>query len=218
MKYAAYTNNYVPKYECAVSRFAQVFFDADKEQASKFIKDLGRHVSKIGFPCDKIALNVTTGYEDRVGFALFNGSEKQCYILLKSYIGGIIKIYSIYFVEGKDELKARFEPDFKAFFNKRNKGIYKRLVSSCGLSEKKCNAVSVCEFVDCVKRGEKTLTGSLADIFDEYTSMNDTFKYCGGHFYRFKDCSVSRLYRVFTTLYDGDYFLDNALKRGVLID
>ena len=62
------------------------------------------------------------------------------------------------------------------------------------------------------------LKGTLNEIFDKYTTMNDRLKYCNGSYYKFNDKKVEEIYRLIISNYKGNYFLDNAVRRGCIID
>ena len=43
-------------------------------------------------------------------------------------------------------------------------------------------------------------------------------RYCNGSYVKFKDKKIEKVYLMFIKMYDGNYFIDNAVKRGVIID
>lgn len=81
------------------------------------------------------------------------------------------------------------------------------------------NSVELIEYVDYKEKQTLTITGKLEDIFSNYTTRNDRLKYVNGHYFKFKSKKIDDLYHLFTSyIYKGNYYLDNAVKRGVIID
>ena len=94
------------------------------------------------------------------------------------------------------------------------------LKEKCNIQDNCANKIMVQKYVDYkAKEGESiSLVGSLSEIFDRFTTMNDRLRYCNGNYYKFLNENVEKLYQVFVAAYNGNYFLDNAVKRGTLID
>lgn len=69
-----------------------------------------------------------------------------------------------------------------------------------------------------VKVSEKVAEGTWEEIFDTFTTLNDRLRYCNGSYYKFQDPKLRHVMQVFIRHYNGDWYLRNALKRGVIID
>lgn len=66
---------------------------------------------------------------------------------------------------------------------------------------------------------ESTIEGETEhDIFETYVNWNDTLKYCNGSYYKWKDEEWEKAYRKFLDGCKGNFFLNCAVRRGVLID
>ena len=99
-----------------------------------------------------------------------------------------------------------------------NKHIFDNACKVARIKPLEENHIKVEEYVD--KRITKTyvLDGTLEKIFDDFTSMNRHVTYVNGHFFRFEDERIETVYDLFVRLYDGNFFLDNAVKAGCIID
>lgn len=62
------------------------------------------------------------------------------------------------------------------------------------------------------------LKGTLHKIFDDFTALNDHLRYINNCRWEFDDKNVEREYNEFLDNYKGNFFLDNAVRRGCIID
>ena len=105
------------------------------------------------------------------------------------------------------------------YFKQYNDIIYQKQLDNCNIKTTSNVTIVVDDYKDYKPNGkQQTLQGTLQDIFEQYTTHNDRLKYCNGDFWRFNNENISNLYVMFIQMYDGNYFLDNAVKRGVTID
>ena len=65
---------------------------------------------------------------------------------------------------------------------------------------------------------EIILEGTIDDIFDEFTNLNDTFKYINSKYYKFAEENINNAYLFYVRFVDKNHFLNSAVKHGKLID
>lgn len=180
---------------------------------------LGEYLDGTKFPCDKIVVDAATGYADKFALSFRYGEQKVCYIRLAAESYGRFEIDYLSF--GNEAFKI-FEPILRDYFDGKSRAILederKRLMAKCGFTEGAEVKSVLDEYCDYKKKREAVLCGTLEKIFDDYTTMNDQVRYCNGHYYRFSDNNVAKLYSLHVEAYKGNYFLDNAVRRGCLID
>lgn len=195
--------------------FVKQFFGSDDiDDGRDFIYTFGDYIEESDFPCDKICLDCFTGYSDRFYLDLYYKDNKIAHILLQVKKYDIIKIYS-YTYEKKDF--SIFHDIIADYFDNRNGKILGYWKKICHIKDN-CNTIEIENYVDYKITEVTKLTGTLEEIFENYTTINDKLKYCNGHYVKFKNKDIQTLYYLFTDLYKGNYFLDNAVKRGVIID
>ena len=127
----------------------------------------------------------------------------------------IMKVYNYSYFKKDFEM---FHNIITDYFKKRNKEIWNTMLKTCNISDND-NEITVTDYRDYQPNGKtETLKGTLGEIFEAYTTHNDRLKYCNGMYWRFQSPQISMLYAMFIQQYDGNYFLDNAVRRGVTID
>ena len=105
------------------------------------------------------------------------------------------------------------------FVRQYNTEVFRTQMDKCNIKSTFNVTIVVDDYDDYKPNGkQQTLQGTLQDIFEQYTTHNDRLKYCNVDFWRFNNKNISNLYIMFIQMYDGNYFLDNAVKRGVTID
>lgn len=65
---------------------------------------------------------------------------------------------------------------------------------------------------------EITLNGTVDEVFNEFTNLNDTLKYINSEYYKFVEENVNNAYLFYVRFIDKNHFLNNAVKHGKLID
>ena len=65
---------------------------------------------------------------------------------------------------------------------------------------------------------EITLKGTVDEVFNEFTNLNDTLKYINSEYYKFVEESINNAYLFYIRFIDKNHFLNNAVKHGKLID
>lgn len=184
-----------------------------------WLHDLGKYLDGTKFPCDKIVVDAATGYADKFALSFRYGEQKVGYLRLVAKKYGRFEIDYLSF---ENEAFKMFEPILRDYFEGKARAIledeHKRLMAKCGFTDGAENKAVLNEYCDNKKKGEIVLCGTLEEIFDKYTTMNDRLSYCNGHYFRFSDDNVAKLYSLHVEAYKGNYFLDNAVRRGCLID
>ena len=196
--------------------FSFRFFKDDEDTAKKFFSDFVQMLYVNGVPCDQVVLDMWTGCSDKFSFFVKKDNVKKIYVKIQKRMHGLYRVVS--FSAYEDEYK-QYEVPVEGFFESINQAKYDEVLDACGLDKDwGGNEVTVYEFIDNLKKREAKLKGTLESIFDQYTTINDRLRYCNGHYFRFADKTVEKLYSMTTMLYKGNYFLDNAVRRGCLID
>lgn len=218
MKYSAkkhtYGNIVCETYNQIMEYFSRQFLNSENvEDGRNFLYDFGEYIEDSDFPCDKIVLNCFTGYSDIFGISLKYKDENIAYIQLRIKKNGIIEVYNKSY-DKKDFMM--FHHIIEHYFEVQNEIILDFWKRRCNITDS--NEIIIENYVDYQVKDTSVLKGTLEEIFEKYTSINDMYKYCNGHYVRFKDNNISNLYYIFIDCYKGNYFLDNAVKRGVIID
>lgn len=221
MKYSVTTHQYgsfvFDTFDKVMAHFTNKFLqNSTTEDGRTFLYDLGDYLDTTKYPCDKINLDIFTGYNDRISLSFSYNNEKVSWVQIEFERYGILKIsnYTYY----KKDLQV-FHHIIEEYFNNKNQTIYNEWLDKCNIYSDRENEIKVNDYRDYKPNGDFfILTGSLEDIFDKYTTHNDRLKYCNGDFWRFANADIQTLYSLFIINYNGNYFLDNAVKRGVTID
>ena len=183
-----------------------------------FLCKLGEYLDNVNFPSNRLVVD-PYGYDDRFAITFKYDNERICYIQLEMNID--TKILQLHNASFEEKLSEKiFLPKIKEYLKEYNVGIFKKQLERCGIKSINFdNAISIDDYDRYVLKEEKViLKGTIGKIFDDYTTHNDRYRYCNGTHWKFTDRNVSRLYSMFIGMYDGNYFLDNAVRRGVTID
>lgn len=89
-----------------------------------------------------------------------------------------------------------------------------------------CKIANLCEQnkvkVNCINdskiEDEIILEGTIDNIFDKFTNLNDTFKYINSKYCKFVNEKVNDAYLFYVRFVDKNHFLNSAVKHGKLID
>lgn len=221
MKYSVSTHKYgsfvFNTFDKVMTHFTNKFFqNSIIEDGRTFLHDMGDYLDTTKYPCTKINLNIFTGYNNRISLTFSYNDEKVSWVEIEFERYGILKISN--YIYYKKDLQI-FHHIIEEYFDKKNLNIYKEWLDKCNIYTDRNNEIKVEDYRDYKPNGEFViLSGSLEDIFDEYTTHNDRLKYCNGDYWRFADTNIQTLYSLFIINYKGNYFLNNAVKRGVTID
>lgn len=216
MKYSTIKRNANDTFDSTMDVFSMRIF-GNYWEGEEFIHDFGEYLDNTKFPCDKIMLD-PYGYSDKFQLTFKYDNNRICWF--KFSVNKQAKIIEIdnYIFEDK-AIEKMFKNVITDYFKQYNDIIYQKQLDNCNIKTTSNVTIVVDDYKDYKPNGkQQTLQGTLQDIFEQYTTHNDRLKYCNGDFWRFNNENISNLYVMFIQMYDGNYFLDNAVKRGVTID
>ena len=216
MKYSTIKRNANDTFDSTMDVFSMRIF-GNYWEGEEFIHDFGEYLDNTKFPCDKIMLD-PYGYSDKFQLTFKYDNNRICWF--KFSVNKQAKIIEIdnYIFEDK-AIEKMFKNVITDYFKQYNGIIYQKQLDNCNIKTTSNVTIVVDDYKDYKPNGkQQTLEGTLQDIFEQYTTHNDRLKYCNGDFWRFNNENISNLYVMFIQMYDGNYFLDNAVKRGVTID
>lgn len=222
MKYAVTLNEYsnLDCYGKVLHHFERKFLNTNQiyEDAENWFHNLGKYMDNTKFPCDKIVLDPFCGYSDIFMLLFKYKNQDICYMKVKVHPNGMMSIHNYGYHKKDFEM---FHNIIVDYFKQINKGILINVAAVAEISlTNDDNAVVVEFYKDYKKVDGKTdiLKGTIQSIFSKYETYNDRYKYCNGTYIKFADSRIESLWRAFLTDYDGNFFLDNAIKRGCIID
>lgn len=100
-----------------------------------------------------------------------------------------------------------------------NEYISKEFTRICNIAHlDKQNQVKVYCMNDSNIESEIILEGTIDDIFDKFTNLNDTFKYINSKYYKFAEESITNVYLFYVRFVDKNHFLNSAVRHNKLID
>lgn len=216
MRYSTIKRNANDTFDSTMDVFSMRIF-GNYWEGEEFIHDFGEYLDNTKFPCDKIMLD-PYGYSDKFQLTFKYDNNRICWF--KFSVNKQTKIIEIdnYIFEDK-AIEKMFKNVITDYFKQYNDIIYQKQLDNCNIKTTSNVTIVVDDYKDYKPNGkQQTLEGTLQDIFEQYTTHNDRLKYCNGDFWRFNNENISNLYVMFIQMYDGNYFLDNAVKRGVTID
>ena len=216
MRYSTIKRNANDTFDSTMDVFSMRIF-GNYWQGEEFIYDFGEYLDDTKFPCDNIILD-PYGYSDKFQLTFKYDNNRICWF--KFSVNKQTKIIEIdkYTFEDK-AIEKMFKNVITDYFKQYNNAIYQKQLDNCNIKTTSNVTIVVDDYKDYKPNGkQQTLEGTLQDIFEQYTTHNDRLKYCNGDFWRFNNENISNLYVMFIQMYDGNYFLDNAVKRGVTID
>lgn len=199
-------------------------FNKNFIKLNDFIKYINKYiVSVIDTPVNYISINMFTGTSDiycTFRNRYLNSNNEIVFETIGSVRISIInKEYGIYNIKRKnisDNLIKKIEISNNEYIYNRFKYICRK--NKISLAKNANNTIPVKYFDKFEYVEDINFTGSIFEIFSKYTTANDSLKYINGTYYQFYT-NIRELYSLYTTyMYKGNYFLNNALERGVLID
>lgn len=217
MKYSTIKRNVNDSFDSTMDFFSMNIF-GNYWEGNDFIHNFGKYLDNTKFPCDKITLNPFSGYSNEFEIGFKYNNNKVCWF--KFSINRETKIITIKNCTFEDKtIEKMFKYNITDYFKQYNNIIFKKQLDNCNIKTTFNVTIVVDDYNDYKPNGkQQTLEGTLQDIFEQYTTHNDRLKYCNGKYWRFNNKNIETLYTIFIQTYDGNYFLDNAVKRGVTID
>ena len=217
MKYSTIKRNNNDSFDSTMDFFSQKIF-GNYWEGEDFIHDFGKFLDNTKFPCDKITLYPFGGYSNEFEIVFKYNNNRVCWF--KFSINRETKIITIENCTFEDKaIEKMFKHIINDYIKQYNTKVFQKQLNECNIKSTFNVTIVVDDYDDYKPNGkQQTLQGTLQDIFEQYTTHNDRLKYCNGDFWRFNNKNISNLYIMFIEMYDGNYFLDNAVKRGVTID
>lgn len=196
--------------------FADRAFDGDRYEAEAFLETFEDDMNYYDLPFDYIVLNVFTG-DDSFSFIFKDegGSQTACLKWRKRPNGTLERIYEAVTDKGYTE---RWKNAWGYFLNTHNEHLWKNALHDAEIADVMDCAIEFVEYIDYKPKETLTEHGSLAELFETYTNLNDRLRYVNGHYWEFKDKRMARVYSLYASRQKGNYFLNCAVKRGALID
>ena len=215
MKFSTIKKNVNDTFSSVVGFFSDNFFGNDWE-GNDFFHEFGNFLDTTKFPTDNIVLN-PFGNVGKFEITFKYSGERVCwYRFSMDRSTRILEIDNNTYEH--QTIRDMFSGIIRDWVKRYNADVLQDTLNGLGMDIGNVS-VSVDDYTDYKPNGrQQTLEGTLSEVFDTYTTHNDRLKYINGSYWAFSDSKVDMLYGMFIRAYDGNYFLDNAVKRGVTID
>lgn len=146
--------------------------------------------------------------------SLYDGKHKFLSVKVKYF-----KNIGLYQFDFGNESGSNVVEEIEYYINKYNGKYINNIYKKAGLSSNsKSNSIEIDEYVNNKLKETKVLKGTIDEIFNEFTKLNDKLSYVNDHYYKFKNENVRTAYNMYVKFIDKNHTLKNALKRGVTID
>lgn len=156
----------------------------------------------------EVVINIWTGTYEYFYLKLKDAFGKELLSLKVSPKNGFFYIELL----GTNKEELRINKLYSEYVNKE----FTRICKIAKLDKQ--NQVKVHCMNDQNIESEIILKGTIDDIFDEFTNLNDTFKYINSKYYKFANENVNDAYLFYVRFVDKNHFLNSAVKHGKLID
>ena len=156
----------------------------------------------------KVAINIWTGTYEYFYLKLKDELGKELLHLKVSPKNGFFDIEII----DTNKVELRINKLYSKYLNKE----FTRICEIAQLDKQ--NQVKVYCVNDSNVESEIVLEGTINDIFDEFTNLNDTFKYINSKHYKFAQENINNVYLFYVRFVDKNHFLNSAIRHGKLID
>lgn len=214
MIYSVYTKTWAETYKDVM-----FYFNRDVlKNGEQFFKEFGKYLDTTKFPCDKLTLCIShSGDMRRFAFYFEYNDAKIGYVELMH--DEDLDLFDVRHIHFENEAYNIFNNIITDYFKKINNESFNKALQAINVSSIDAEveiAFDIYENYKCVNSTIKKNT--LPNIIDYYVTYNDRMRYCNGSYVKFKDKKIEKVYLMFIKMYDGNYFIDNAVKRGVIID
>ena len=156
----------------------------------------------------KVIINIWTGTYEHFYLKLVDEFGKELIRLKVKTKNGF------FYIEVLDTNKE--ESRINNLYNEYTNKEFTRICKIAKLDKQ--NQVKVYCMNDSIIESEIILEGTIDDIFDKFTNLNDTFKYINSKCYKFAEENINNAYLFYVRFVDKNHFLNSAVKHGKLID
>ena len=159
-------------------------------------------------------------YTCKVSINIWTGTYEYFYLKLKDEFGEELLRLKVSPKNGFFDIKVIDANKVELIINKLySEYVSKEFAKICEIAHlDKQNQVKVFYINDSNTEREIILEGTIDDIFDEFTNLNDTFKYINSAYYKFAKEDINNAYLFYVTFVDKNHFLNSAVRHGKLID
>ena len=156
----------------------------------------------------------------KVSINIWTGTYEYFYLKLKDEFGEELLRLKVSPKNGFFDIKVIDANKVELIINKLySEYVSKEFAKICEIAHlDKQNQVKVFYINDSKIEREIILEGTIDDIFDEFTNLNDTFKYINSAYYKFAKEDINNAYLFYVTFVDKNHFLNSAVRHGKLID
>ena len=156
----------------------------------------------------------------KVVINIWTGTYEYFYLKLKDEFGEELLRLKVSPKNGFFDIKVIDANKVELIINKLySEYVSKEFAKICEIAHlDKQNQVKVFYINDSNTEREIILEGTIDDIFDEFTNLNDTFKYINSAYYKFAKEDINNAYLFYVTFVDKNHFLNSAVRHGKLID
>lgn len=179
-----------------------------------YLKELGNVVEE-KTSCNEMVFDVWTGSYEYFLVIFRKDGESVCWVQIAKGNYGMRKFHNCQ-SDVKGVIDKHVITETKAFINMKNADIYRKQLDICGICDD--NEIIIDVYEDYKQHGTVTLSGTWEEIVDKFVTYNDRMRYCNGSSWKFRNKDIYTLYSMFISNYNGNYFLDNAVRRGCIID
>ena len=156
----------------------------------------------------------------KVVINIWTGTYEYFYLKLKDEFGGELLHLKVRPKNGFFDIELintnKAESIINKLYSEYMSKEFKRICEIAQLDEQ--NKVKVHCINNSNIESEIILEGTIDDIFDEFTNLNDTFKYINSKYFKFAEENINNAYLFYVRFVDKNHFLNSAVKHGKLID
>ena len=179
---------------------------------NRFFYNVKEILIDAGCKCEKMVVDPFSSFDSKFIHITFEDIDNHifahyCFGVDKDNHCFFLKTYDIYNKEMFSELCHKYLLNEMIFVPKEINGFSVNKVMKVDLIHKKKGDTSIV-----------SLEGTLPSIFEQYINKNDFLRYINDESYSFKDEKIKETFNRYVENYNGNIFLDLAVKRGCLID
>ena len=169
---------------------------------------------------DEYVIDELFGDTCKVSINIWTGTLAYFYLKLKNEFGEELLHLKVSPTNGFFDIEILGTNEEEPKINKLyNEYVTKEFARICEIAHlDKQNQVKLYYVNDSHIESEITLKGTITDIFDEFTNLNDTFKYINSKHYKFAQENINNVYLFYIRFVDKNHFLNSAVRHGKLID